>query len=269
MIKKRIYPLLFPLLLLIIWELSGRFNFVFSDFLTFVGFEKHRVPDFSFIIPVSDVVMKLVEMIISGEVLPYLWDTTWRTTVGFIISGLLGTSIGFFLGVRRSAEILFYSTIDGIRSIPPIALLPLFILFLGIEDTMKIGFIIFGAVWPIVLNTFYGVKGINTTYLKVAKNLGHSNRFIFKNVIFPLSLPSIFTGLKISLSISLILSIVVEMIAGNSGLGWLINYSNRNFDFDEMYGAIILVALLGWLLNMLLNIIDSRWLDWYYKSKQN
>ncbi|MBO6522275.1 MAG: ABC transporter permease [Balneolaceae bacterium] len=252
-IFKKLRPFLFPLILILLWEISS--------FL--VGNYSNR---YNFISPTKEIIEAIYHLFSSTVILPYLFDTLWRTIFSFSISGVFGLLLGMYLGLQKRAEIIFYSTFDAIRSIPPIALLPFLILLFGIDDNLKIVFISFGAIWPIYINTYTAVKNIEPIYLKVADNLNLSSTIRLRKVIFPSILPGFFSGLKISLSLALILSIVVEMLTGNTGLGWYLNYSKRNFNYAEMYSMIIIIGLLGWIINYLFKKIERKIIFWNYES---
>lgn len=268
-ISSKLTPLLCPIILLILWEIIGQIRLEIKPFLINLGCSPEGIPDYSFLLPVSIVFPKFLSLLFSGVILPYLWDTTWRSLIGFILASIVGIVIGIPLGLSKRAEDLFYPTVDAVRTIPPVALLPLIILFFGIDHSMKIAFIFIGSIWPVLVNTAQSVKGVDPMYIKVAYNSGHSNRSTLYRVIIPSSFPGIFAGLRISLSISVILSIVSEMMAGNTGLGFFLNYSKRNFDYDDMFAAIIVIALLGLLLNMAIHRVDKYVLSWYYRSRAN
>jgi NitT/TauT family transport system permease protein len=265
--KKKLFPFIPPIFIFILWEIFGRLRFDIPQFLISLGFDKNHVPDFSFLLPISDIIPKFISLFGSGEIFPYIADTAMVTCIGFLLAGIFGILFGLWVGLSKRAEKLFFPSIDAMRSVPPIALFPVIILFFGIENTMKIIFIFFGAIWPIIINTVHGVKSVDPMYIKVSHNLGHSSKTTLWRVIFPSSLPGIFTGLNISLSISLILAIVCEMLIGNRGLGFFLNYSKRNFDYDEMYATIFIIAIMGWLLNKLFILLDKKILNWYYESK--
>jgi len=267
--KPKLTPFICPVILLIIWEIVGQLRLHIAPFLTSLGYSPLGIPDFSFLLPISIIFPKFFKLLISGIILPYLWDTTWRSLIGFVLASLVGVTVGIPLGLSKRAEELFLPTVDAVRTIPPVALLPLIILFFGIDHSMKVAFIFVGSIWPVLVNTAQSVKSVDPMYIKVAFNSGHSNRSTLFRVIIPSSLPGIFAGLRISLSISVILSIVSEMMAGNTGLGFFLNYSKRNFDYDDMFSAIIVIAILGWLLNMAIHRIDRHVLSWYYHSRDN
>ncbi len=257
-----------PFLLLAVWEFVGQCGDQIAPFLVSLGYDATRVPDFSFLQPVSKIIPRLCVLVQTGEILPYFWDTTRRSGVAFLLAIGCGVSLGIILGLKRSAEALLLPTVDALRTLPPVALLPMLILFLGIDDPMKIAFAFFGGVWPVVISTAMAVKSVDPVYLKVAINSGHGPFCILRRVIMPAALPGIFTGAKISLSITVILSVVCEMLIGNSGLGFYLNYAKRNLAYEDMFACIIAIALLGWSANSLLHLADRLLLSWYYGSRE-
>lgn len=265
--RRRLLPIVCPLLLLAAWEAFGQLRGHLGPVLVSLGCEPARVPDFSFLQPVSAVIPRLYELFATGEILPYLWDTTWRAGVAFFAAAIVGVSLGLLLGLRRLAEELLLPTVDALRTIPPVAALPVIILFFGIDDLMKVVFVFMGGVWPVLISTARATKSVDPIYLKVAINSGHSRFCTLRRVVIPAALPGIFTGLKVSLSISIILAVVSEMLVGNTGLGFHLNYSKRNLAFDDMFASIIVIALLGWVANGVLAAADRRLLAWHYRSR--
>jgi ABC-type nitrate/sulfonate/bicarbonate transport system permease component len=261
-------PFIIPFILLCLWELLVHNHEILKFAYRFLGYSPEKIPDFSFVISLSDISSALYSLLLKAELYSAIGSTIKVLIVSFMLAMLIGIIGGFLIGLYKNSEIYFISTIDALRSIPPIVLLPLFLLFLGVENQMKIAFVLFGGIWPILLNTYFGVKNIDPVYLKVAKNLQlKKSKKIFK-VILPLASPAIFTGIKIALSLCLILTIVCEMMIGNKGIGFLINYAKRNMDYPEMYACIFLVAIMGFLINKLLKYVDNRFLYWYYQSQK-
>ena len=267
--KLNIRSIYVPIIIILFWEILGQIRFSIAPFLVGLGFNQNNIPDFSFLLPVSDIFPQFFKLIFDGTIFQYLWDTTWRSLIGFLLATVFGILIGIPIGIKKRNEELLLPTVDALRTIPPVALLPVIILLFGIGDSMKIVFIFIGSIWPVIINTAQAVKSVDPMYLKVSHNAGHSSQFTLKKVILPASLPGIFAGIKISLSISVILSIVSEMMVGNTGLGFFLNYSKRNFEYDTMFSTIIFIALLGWILSMIINKIDYRLLAWYYNSRDS
>ncbi len=266
--KKSFRAFYLPIGILILWELLGQARYYIEPSLIWFGFNPDNIPEYSsFFLPVSKIFPQFIKIIIDGTILEYFWDTLWRSIVGFVLATICGIFIGIPIGIKKKNEELLLPTIDALRTIPPVALLPLIILLFGIDDSMKIVFIFIGSIWPIIINTAQAIKSVDPMYLKVSDNAGHSAKFKLRRVIIPASLPGIFAGIKISLSISVILSIVGEMMIGNTGLGYYLNYAKRNFEYDTMYATIIIIAMLGFALNRIINALDYKLLSWYYKSR--
>ena len=265
---KAFKSLIVPLALLCLWEVLARNHVILETVYSLFGYSKEKIPDFPFISSVSQILSSLSVMVQKREFYSLLGNTLMVLSLSFSLSLILGVLGGSIIGLSRKIEGYVFSTVDALRSVPPIVLLPLFILFLGIDDSMKIAFVLFGGVWPILINTFFGIRNIDPIYLKVARNLQLSKRNMITRVIFPLALPAIFTGIKLSLSLCLILTIVCEMSIGNKGLGFLINISKRNGEYHDMFAGILVVAIVGWLINKLFKYVDQSFLNWYYKSQK-
>ncbi|MGD2035424.1 MAG: ABC transporter permease subunit, partial [Bacteroidales bacterium] len=151
---------------------------------------------------------------------------------------------------------------------PSAAIIPIAILFLGIEDNMKIFVICFGSSWPILINTIDGVKSVEPMYIKTGMVYNFSNFKIFTKILIPASLPVIFTGFRISIAIALILAITVEMIVGGNGLGYYILDAERSFKFSEMYSGIFTVGIIGYFINYSIVKLENKFLYWHKKSNQ-
>jgi ABC-type nitrate/sulfonate/bicarbonate transport system permease component len=265
---KILKSLVVPLALLCLWEIIARNHIILETIYSFCGYSNEKIPDFTFISSISKIISSLYTMVQTKEFYSLLGDTLKVLVLSFLFSLFLGVCLGSIIGLYRKTEIYIFSIIDVFRSIPPNALLPLFILFLGIDDQMKVAFVLFGGIWPVLINTFFAIRDIEPIYLKVAKNLQLSKFKTLSKVIYPLASPAIFTGIKLSLSLCLILTIVCEMLIGNKGIGFLINVSKRSTDYNAMYAGILVVAILGWLINRIFYLLDQHVLKWYYQKQQ-
>lgn len=153
--------------------------------------------------------------------------------------------------------------VDFFRSIPALALFPLFLLFLGIGDSAKIGVVVFACFFVVLINAMYGVKNANKTRIMASKTMGANNFDIFRKIIFWDALPDIVTGLRISLSMSLLVVIVTEMFLGTEvGLGHRIYDAHLIYRIPEMYASIIIVGLLGYFLNKIFVWVERRSIHW-------
>jgi ABC-type nitrate/sulfonate/bicarbonate transport system permease component len=151
---------------------------------------------------------------------------------------------------------------EFIRPIPSSAYIPVAILFLGIGDEMKIFVIFLACLFPVLLNTFGGVRGIDPVLIDTGRTFGVSRLTTLWQIVLPASLPNILTGMRISLGLSLIVGVVAEMISGNSGIGYFILNNQRIFRVPEMFAGIFTLGLLGFLINLLFLRLESHLLRW-------
>jgi ABC-type nitrate/sulfonate/bicarbonate transport system permease component len=166
----------------------------------------------------------------------------------------------------------FYNLLEPItevlRPIPSPAYLPIMILFLGIDDEMKIFMIAFATVFPVLLNTYSGVRSVDPIQLQTARTFGVSGRKLLLQVVLPASAPFIFTGMRISLAVALIVMVISEMVAASSGIGYFILSAQRGFKIRDMFAGVLTLAMLGYVLNRLFLLIENRVLAWHYGYTQ-
>lgn len=231
--------------LLIMWELYSRSN---SSPVYFP--------------PITDILERMLQLLTEKFYLEHISLTLFRCFVGFLLATIIAVPFGIFLGWNKATYKTFEFIIEFFRPLPSASIIPIAILFLGIDNEMKIFIVFFGSLWPILINTLDGVKDIEPQYLKTAKVFNINNFKVLIKIIFPSILPNIFTGLKISIAISLILAITVEMIVGGNGLGFFILDSERSFQFKEMYAGVFTIGGLGYLINLLIIKIEKWIIFW-------
>jgi len=189
--------------------------------------------------------------------------TSYRTIISFIFSSAVGIPIGLLMGYNVKVYNTFEVVVDFFRSIPAIALFPLFILMLGIDELSKLGVPFYGATLIIIVNSIYGVINAPKLRRTIGKLYGFSEWQILKKIIFPDSLPQVFAGMRTALSLALVLTIVVEMFTGaNNGLGKRIYDFHLLFDIPDMYAAIILTGLLGYFFNQGFIMFEKKIVHW-------
>lgn len=186
-----------------------------------------------------------------------------RVLIGWGIAVVVGVALGFAVGLSATFAAYLQPTIDFMRNLPPAALLPVFLLLLGVGDTMKVAFIALTVIWPILLNTIDGVGAVDTTQLDTARAYKISRTRVLRSIVLPSALPKIFAGLRVSLSIALILMVVSEMIAATNGIGFEILTGQRSFRIVDMWSGIVVLSLLGVTLNLLIQLIEHRALRWH------
>lgn len=189
--------------------------------------------------------------------------TFTRATVGFGIGAIVGIIFGIFLGWSENLYALFEFLIDFFRSLPAVALLPPFMLFFGISNLSKVLLVTFSVALIVIVNTATGVKNRNRTRAMVAQILGATKFQIFLKVILPEVLPAVATGLRLSVSTALIVTVVAEMLVSTDpGLGRRILDTQLLFQTADMYATILLIGVLGYLVNKLISSTAEKWIHW-------
>ncbi len=201
--------------------------------------------------------------IISGNIFPDFLTTLYRFLIGFFISVIIGVGLGILMGYDKRIYSIFNMPVDFFRSIPPIALFPLFLLFFGIGDNVKIAVEIWTCSLVILVNTMYGVHNASKIRLMVAKSMRAKKWLLFRKVILPEILPYVFSGIRIAIGLGLIVVIVTEMFIGtNLGLGHRLMISQSIYDTPELYASILFTGILGYVLNQLFLFYERKTLHW-------
>ena len=233
-------------LLLALWELAARL--------------KGSV----YLPPVSTVAGTFVHEWFSAQFRDQALPSLYRMIVGYLIASALGVTIGVLIGAYRPLYRLVDPFLQFLRAIPPSAIIPVGILLIGIGDAMKIVVICFGAFWPILVNAADGARNVPRERLDTARIFGVSPFDQLLSVVLPSAMPGIFAGLRTGLSIAFIMIVVSEMIGSTNGLGYYILQSQRTFAIPEMYGGIVLLAILGYGLNAGFLALEQRVLAWHH-----
>lgn len=186
-----------------------------------------------------------------------------RFAAAFGLAMIFGTVLGTVLGLCPRVLAAFAPVLDFARAMPKPALLPIAIVILGIGDAMKISIIAFGIMWPILLNTIDGVRGVDPLQLDMARVYGMRRAMRIRRIILPSASPQIFVGVRLSLGVGLILMVVSEMVASTNGIGYFVLLSQQTFAIPEMWSGIILLGIVGYLINMLSISIEHRALAWH------
>jgi ABC-type nitrate/sulfonate/bicarbonate transport system permease component len=194
-----------------------------------------------------------------ADVLPSLL----RLLAGYALAAVAGVALGLAVGLNRRLRATVEPVLEFFRAIPPPVLVPVIMLFAGIGNGMKVIVIVFGCVWPILLNTVEGVRAVDGVQLDTARAYGISGTARITRVILPAASPQICAGLRQALSIAIILMVISEMFAASNGLGFTIVQFQRSFAIPEMWSGIILLGLLGFALSLLFRLAERRALRWY------
>lgn len=200
--------------------------------------------------------------IFGGAILEQILPSLWRIFAGFGIACLVAIPVGLLMGTSTFVYRLLEPITEFIRPIPSSAYIPVAILILGIGNEMKIFVIFLACLFPVLLNTYGGVRGVDPVLIDTGRTFGLSRLRSMVQIVFPAALPSILTGMRISLGIALIVSVVSEMITGNSGIGYYILDMQRIFRVPEMFAGIFTLGILGYLINYLFLKVEGHYLSW-------
>jgi len=206
---------------------------------------------------------RAVQQVFAGELLQSLG----RMALGYIIGAAWGVVIGTAMGLNRSARETVTPIVEFLRSIPATATLPLFIILLGGGDDMRVVFIAYGVSWFVLINTASGVGSIHKTMLDLGKVFRVSPVRRLFAIILPAALPKIFAGLRIASTAALLLAIVSEFMLATNGIGYMLIQAQGRFQLLNMWSWMIVLAIIGLLLNSLLEFIESKVLAWHRLSR--
>jgi ABC-type nitrate/sulfonate/bicarbonate transport system permease component len=186
-----------------------------------------------------------------------------RLTAGYFLAVVIAVLVGIPLGLNDTARRAAAPIVVFLRAIPPPALLPLAIVVIGVGNSMKIAIIAFVCLWPVLLNTIDGIRGIDPTLNETVRVYGVGGLTRLRLVTLPAAAPQIFAGMRTSLSLALILMVISEMVASTNGIGFFVLQSQRTFAIPEMWSGILLLGILGYVLNLIFILVERRVLAWH------
>src|ERR1700690_2134286 len=246
-LAKQALPWVVPVLLLISWQWASSAGILPSRFLP----------------SPRAVVSSFIELSISGELWMHVRVSTLRALSGFVVGGGVGLLLGLLTASMHWAEILLDTTIQMVRNIPPLALIPLVILWFGIDESAKLFLVALGVFFPIYLNTLHGIRTVDPQLIEMGRIYGMSDGELFRRVIFPGALPSIFVGIRFALGIMWLTLIVAEPIAASSGLGYMAMQAREFMQIDIVVLSILIYALLGKLADSSARALERLTLSWH------
>jgi len=233
--------------LLTLWQLGSMFKLI------------HPV----YIPKVTEILQALYGVIVSGELPAHYKMTLFRMFAGYCISLIIGVPCGLIIGYNRAVFNLTEPVIELCRPTPVSAIIPIVILLLGVGNEMKIFIVAWASFWPILVNVIDGVHGVDRTLMETARTFGATPWELFKKIILQAASPHIVTGMRVSVAISLIVTVVAEMLAGNNGIGFFILDAERTFRIPEMYAGVFSLAAIGYVVNRLFVLLESFVMAWY------
>lgn len=246
-LRTRFIPWLVPLLLLAVWQLSAQ-----------SGWLSTRV------LPAPlDVLKATTRLALSGELFTHVKISAGRALAGFAIGGGTGLVLGLLTGSVRWAETLLDTTLQMIRNIPPLALIPLVILWFGIDEAAKLFLVSIGVFFPIYINTFHGIRSVDKGLIEMGRSYGLRGWSLYKEIILPGALPSILVGVRFSLGLMWVLLIVAETISAQAGIGYMTMNAREFLQTDIVLVGILLYAFLGKLADVLAKTLERYWLRWH------
>jgi ABC-type nitrate/sulfonate/bicarbonate transport system permease component len=221
-----------------------------------------------FLLPAPSLILEqLRDEFLTGELTAQLQATLARMFAGFLIAAAVGVPLGICLARIAAVRWFFDPLLSIALPMPQIAFLPIFILWLGVADAAKIALITFSAIFPIIVQTWAGTQGIDKFMTWSAQSLGVTPRAFLWEIALPAALPQIFTGLQVALPIALITTIVAEMLMGGTGVGGSIINGMRMSDSPELFGGIVAVAVVGYILTKAMEYLRRHLLAWHQEAQ--
>ena len=211
----------------------------------------------------SDVLRAGWRLLLSGELIRNVWVSFWRAIVGLAIGGSIGFALGLANGLSRRSERILDSTLQMVRNVPHLALIPLVILWFGIDETAKIFLVALGVFFPIYVNTQHGIRTVDAQLVEMGRIYGMTPAALFRRVYLPGALPSIFVGLRYALGIMWLTLIVAETIAASSGIGYMAMQAREFLLVDVVVLSILIYALLGKLADSATRVLERLCLRWH------
>jgi NitT/TauT family transport system permease protein len=232
--------------LLVVWESAPRLGLVDATFLP----------------PFSEVMAAWWQLLADGQLLDNTLASLGRSLSGFGLAVVTAVPLGLLIGWYKPVAGLLGPLLEVFRNTAALALLPVFVLLLGIGETSKISIVLYACVWPILLNTISAVGTVDPTLLKLARSLDLPPLRLFQKVILPAAAPTVFTGVRLAGAVSILVLVAAEMVGAKAGLGYLVNAAQFNFAIPQMYAGIVTISAIGVGFNQLLVALERRFTSW-------
>ncbi len=240
-------PWLVPAALLVAWEYAARAGVLHSN-----------------VLPEPLAVLRAAwSLIESGDLWANVKVSAWRALCGLVVGGGIGLLLGLATGVSKFAEAALDSTIQMVRNIPALAMIPLVILWFGIDEKAKLFLVSLGVFFPVYINTYHGIRSVDPQLIEMAKSYGLKGFALYRDVILPGALPSILVGLRFALGLMWVMLIVAETISAQSGIGYMTMNAREFLQTDVVVVGILLYALLGKLADVLAKGLERVLLRWH------
>lgn len=216
----------------------------------------------SYFSPPSATIAALGAGIANGDISSQIWMTLKTFAEGLLLAAVLAVVVGILMGAIPVVYDALKVIVEFLRPVPSVAMIPLAILFLGLGTPMRVAVVTYAAFWPLLISTLYGVRAIDPVALDTARNFGVSPFEALYRVTLPAALVSIATGLRVSASIALVVTVTTELVAGNSGLGFYVSQMEQANRLPSMYAGILLTGIVGYLVNLVFFALERKLVFW-------
>ncbi|HDR4682409.1 ABC transporter permease [Bacillus cereus] len=245
-VKVLVRAITIPVIILIIWQLAGVFGLVSKT-----------------VLPTSlDIFLAFQELIKTGELFGHLSISVFRAAAGFFIGGGLGIILGTIVGFSTRSEQYLDPSVQMLRTVPHLAVAPLFVLWFGFGETSKVLLIADGAFFPLYVNAFLGIRGVDSKLFDVARVLEFSKRKLITKLILPAALPNLLLGARLSLGVAWVSLVVAELMGSTEGIGYMIMDARQFSNTDIVFVGIIIFAFVGKFSDSLVRLLEVKFLRW-------
>ncbi|WP_144611687.1 ABC transporter permease [Bacillus cereus] len=245
-VKVLVRAITIPIIVLIIWQLAGVFNLVSKT-----------------VLPTPlDIFLAFQELIKTGELFGHLSISVFRAAAGFFIGGSLGIILGTIVGFSTRSEQYLDPSVQMLRTVPHLAVAPLFVLWFGFGETSKVLLIADGAFFPLYVNAFLGIRGVDSKLFDVARVLEFSKRKLITKLILPAALPNLLLGARLSLGVAWVSLVVAELMGSTEGIGYMIMDARQFSNTDIVFVGIIIFAFVGKFSDSLVRLLEVKFLRW-------
>ncbi|WP_433943812.1 ABC transporter permease [Paenibacillus sp. SN-8-1] len=237
---------------MVLWEVAPRLGWTNATFLP----------------PLSEVLSTWWSLLLSGDLAEHMEVSLVRSIEGFALALVVSVPLGLAIGWWKSVAQYLNPLLELFRNTAVLALLPVFIMLLGLGETSKIAIIFYACVFPLLLNTISGVRNVDPLLIRSARSMGLSPIQLFRKVVLPASVPTIFVGIRQAGAASILVLVAAEMAGAKSGLGYFIQYTQFSFQITEMYAGIITISIFGVILNYALVTLEKKLTSWKQVSNE-
>ncbi|AXK18837.1 ABC transporter permease [Bacillus toyonensis] len=245
-IKVLVRAITIPVIILIIWQLAGVFGLVSKT-----------------VLPTPlDIFLAFQELIKTGELFGHLSISVFRAAAGFFIGGGLGVILGTIVGFSTRSEQYLDPSVQMLRTVPHLAVAPLFVLWFGFGETSKVLLIADGAFFPLYVNAFLGIRGVDSKLFDVARVLEFNKRKLITKLILPAALPNLLLGARLSLGVAWVSLVVAELMGSTEGIGYMIMDARQFSNTDIVFVGIIIFAFVGKFSDSLVRLLEVKFLRW-------